>query len=201
MVDVRKIAKEQQARAWEVVRDARIVEAWQSIGAQVNLVGSLRTGLLIRNLDINRNLDIDFHVYCEPVDPAISFRAVATLAQNSRVRRVTYGNLLDAEDKCLEWHASYEDPRGDTWQIDMIHIAKASPYAGYFEQVADRINAVIDDEQRDAILAIKYAVPEDRKVMGVKIYMAVMQDGVRDYEQFIQWEKDHRQEGILTWMP
>ncbi|MBP7049956.1 MAG: nucleotidyltransferase domain-containing protein [Phycisphaerae bacterium] len=195
MKDVRRIAQEQQARAWEVIREARVMEAWQSTGAQINLVGSLRTGLLIRHLDI------DFHIYLDPVDPAISFQAVAALARNPRVRRVAYSNLLDAEDMCLEWHAWYEDPQGDTWQIDMIHIAQASRYAGYFEQVADRINAVIDEGQRDAILSIKYAIPEDRKVMGVKIYMAVIRDGVRDYEQFVEWEKLHPEEGIITWMP
>jgi hypothetical protein len=195
MEDVRKIADQQQARAWEVVREARIVEAWQSIGAQINLVGSLRTGLLIRHLDI------DFHTYLEPVDPATSFRAIATVARNPRVRRITYANLLDVEDKCLEWHAWYEDPHGDTWQIDMIHIAKASCYAGYFERVADRINAVIDEGQRDAVLSIKYAVPEGRQVMGVKIYMAVIRDGVRGYEQFVRWEKEHPEQGIITWMP
>jgi hypothetical protein len=195
MADVRRIAEERQAQAWDVVREVRVVEAWQSIGAEINLVGSLRTGLLIHNLDV------DFHIYCEPIDPAVSFRAVAILAQNPRVRRITYANLLDAEDMCLEWHASYETARGDTWQINMIHIARASRYAGYFEQVADRINAAIDDEQRDAVLSIKHAIPEGRKVMGVKIYMAVMRDGVRDYPQFVQWEKRHPEEGIVTWMP
>lgn len=195
MVDIRKAAEEYQARAWEVIREARIVEAWQSIGAEINLVGSLKTGLLIRYLDI------DFHTYLEPVDPATSFQAVAAIARNPRVRRIEYGNLLDAEDMCLEWHAWYEDPRGDTWQIDMIHIAKASRYAGYFERVADRINAVIDEEQRQAILSIKYAIPEDKKVMGVKIYMAVIRDGVRDYARFVEWEKSHPEEGIFSWMP
>ncbi len=195
MTDIFEIAKEDQSRAWDVVREARIQEAWKSIGAEINLVGSLRTGLLIRHLDI------DFHVYTEPMDLADSFRAMAILAQNPRMRRVTYANLLDAEDMCLEWHAWYEDPRGDTWQIDMIHIAKASRYAGYFERVADRINAVIDEEQRQAILSIKYAIPEDKKVMGVKIYMAVMRDGVRDYARFVEWEKSHPEEGIFSWMP
>lgn len=195
MTDVFAIAKEHQSRAWEVIRDAQILEAWKAIGAEINLVGSLRTGLLIRHLDI------DFHIYTEPMDLADSFRAAAILAQNPRIRRITYANLLDAEDMCLEWHAWYEDPRGDTWQIDMIHIAKASRYAGYFERVADRINAVIDEEQRQAILSIKYAIPEDRKVMGVKIYMAVMRDGVRDYTRFVEWEKSHPEEGIFSWMP
>lgn len=195
MTDVFEIAKEHQSRAWEVVREARILEAWKSIGAEINLVGSLRTGLLIRHLDI------DFHIYTEPMDISDSFRAIATLAPNPRIRRIEYANLLDAEDRCLEWHAWYEDPRGDTWQIDMIHIVRASRYAGWFEQVADRINAVIDEEQREAVLSIKYAIPKDRKVMGVKIYMAVMRDGVRDYPQFVEWEKRHPEEGIFTWMP
>lgn len=195
MADVRKIAEEQQARAWDVVRDTRVREAWQFIGAEINLVGSLRTGLLVRNLDI------DFHIYSDPMDITQSFRAVAVLAQNPRIRRITYANLLDAEDMCLEWHASYEDPRGDTWQIDMIHIARESRYAGYFERVAERIIEVLTDEQRDAILSIKHAAPEGRKVMGVKVYMAVIRDGVKDYEQFVEWEKSHPEEGIFSWMP
>ncbi len=37
--------------------------------------------------------------------------------------------------------------------------------------------------------------------MGVKICMAVIRDGVRDYEQFVRWEKEHPEEGIITWMP
>ncbi len=62
---------------------------------------------------------------------------------------------------CLEWHAWYEDPRGDTWLIDMIHILRASPYAGRFEETADRIAAALDDELREAILLIQYAIPEE----------------------------------------
>lgn len=28
----------------------------------------------------------------------------------------------------------------------------------------------------------------------------VIRDGVRDYEQFVEWEKSHPEEGIFTWM-
>jgi len=29
----------------------------------------------------------------------------------------------------------------------------------------------------------------------------VVRGGVRDYEQFVEWEKLHPEEGIITWMP
>lgn len=195
MKDVFRIADEYQRRAWAVVQDTRVQEIWQALGAEINLVGSLRTGLLIRHRDI------DFHIYTDPLLLSDSFRAVAMLAENRGIREITYRNLLDTPEMCLEWHASYDDPHGDTWQIDMIHISRASPYAGWFEDVAARIQAALNDELREAILTIKYAVPDDRKVPGVKIYMAVMRDDVRSYDEFVEWEKRHPEGGILLWAP
>ena len=43
-------------RAMEVVRDSGIIGIWESVGARVNLVGSLKTGLLMKHRDI------DFHI-------------------------------------------------------------------------------------------------------------------------------------------
>ncbi len=60
MKDIIELAEESQNRAWEVIRDAKIMDAWTSIGATVNLVESLKTGLLLNHLDI------DFHVYTSP---------------------------------------------------------------------------------------------------------------------------------------
>ena len=53
MKDIIELAEESQNRAWEVIRDAKIIDAWASIGATVNLVGLLKTGLLIKHLDID----------------------------------------------------------------------------------------------------------------------------------------------------
>ncbi len=105
MKDIIELAEEFQNRAWEVIRDAKIMDAWTSIGAKVNLVESLKTGLLINHLDI------DFHVYTSPFILADSFKAMSMIADNRRVKRIKYANLLDTEE-CLEWHAWYEDPGG-----------------------------------------------------------------------------------------
>ena len=136
MDELLKIAAANQQRAREVIRDTDLEAIWQQVGAEPNLVGSLRTGLLMTHRDI------DFHIYSSPLRLADSFAAMARLAENSRIRSITFNNLLDAPDQCLEWHAWYADADDRLWQIDMIHMPKGSAYDGYFERVADRIAAV-----------------------------------------------------------
>ena len=55
-MDILELAKRNQQKAWEIIEDTRIVRIWEGIGAKVNLVGSLRTGLLMKHRDI------DFHL-------------------------------------------------------------------------------------------------------------------------------------------
>lgn len=195
MSGILQLAEEYQRKAWQVVKETAVVEIWRAQGAEINLVGSLKTGLLIKHRDI------DFHIYSDTVDAAGSFAAAARLAANGKIRKIWYANLLDTPEVCLEWHAWYEDGDKNMWQIDMIHMPKRSTYAGYFERVAERIAAVLTPETRDAILTIKNAVPDDQKVMGIEIYQAVIRDGVRDYAAFLQWRSQHRQTGIITWVP
>ena len=113
MNDILEIAAANQQRAREVIRDTDLEAIWRSVGAEANLVGSLRTGLLMKHRDI------DFHIYSSPLRVADSFAAMARLAENPRIRRIEYGNLLDAQDQCLEWHAWYADADERLWQIDI----------------------------------------------------------------------------------
>jgi predicted nucleotidyltransferase len=184
-----------QKQAWKVIEETGVIKHWTSIGATINLVGSLKTGLLIKNRDI------DFHIYTNPFSLCDSFLAVSKLAENNRITEISYRNLIEKEDKCIEWHASYVDLHGATWKIDMIHILNESEFAGYFENVADRISAVLTHETREAILRIKSAIPDDKKVMSIQVYQAVIEDGVRDIAGFWLWKKQNLNEGIVTWIP
>ena len=194
-MNILELAKRNQQKAWEIIEDTRIVRIWEGIGAKVNLVGSLRTGLLMKHRDIN------FHIYTSPLDLSASFRAMAELAENTSVKKIEYTNLLHTAEACIEWHAWYQDMEGELWQMDMIHIQEGSRYDGYFERVAERISAVLTDEMRLAILKLKYETPDTEKIMGVEYYQAVIQDGVRSYPEFEEWRRLHPAVGVVEWMP
>lgn len=190
-----EIAQTNQLRAHEIIQELNLIPLWASINVEAHLVGSLRMGLLMKHLDI------DLHLYSDPVSLADDFRIITRLAQNPRVKRIEYANLLDTEEACLEWHLHYEDPLNQMWQIDMIHILKGSRYDSYFEQMADRIVAALTDETRHTILQLKYETPESEKIMGIEYYQAVLRDGVKNYVEFETWRRQHPITGIITWMP
>lgn len=194
-MDILDIAERNRQKAWKVIEDTQVVPAWESIGAEVNLVGSLKTGLLMKHRDI------DFHVYTSPFSLSDSFRAMAKLAENPSVTKVEHVNLLDTDEACMEWHAWYRDAENELWQIDVIHIVKGSRYDGFFEKFAERLAAVLTEETRQTILRLKYETPETEKIMGVEYYQAVIRDGIRTYRDFMEWRKRHPTTGISTWMP
>ena len=194
-MNILDMAWQNQQEAWKVVENSGIIPAWKNIGAEVNMVGSLRTGLLMKHRDI------DFHIYSSPLSLSDSFQAMARLAENPFIRKIECANLLHTVEECVEWHAWYQEPAGELWQIDMIHIRKGSRYDGYFEKVADRIEALLTDETRQAILQLKYETPETEKIIGVEYYQAVIQDGIRNYADFSEWRKLHPVTGVVEWMP
>ena len=148
MNDVLALAEENQGKAWRVVEASGLIAAWESIGAEVHLVGSLKTGLLMKHRDI------DFHIYTAKLEPEKSFAAMAKIAANPAVERVTYGNLAATDEHCFEWHAWFRDADGELWQLDMIQIERGTFYDGYFERVAERISAVLTPELKLAILTL-----------------------------------------------
>lgn len=195
MDTIEEIARRNRQRAEEVIRDARLVEIWQSIGAEPRPVGSLRSELLMKHRDI------DFHIYSSPLRLEESFAAMARLAADPAVERIECRNLLATDEACVEWHAAYRDRDGELWQLDMIHIVRGSRYDGYFERAADRIAAALTPETRHAILRLKYDTPDEEKIAGIEYYVAVLRDGVRTYDAFVEWRRTHPLTGIVEWMP
>ena len=192
------LAESMLTRAREVVRRSGVIEAWERIGATVRPVGSMATGLMMKHRDV------DFHIYTDALDPAESFRAVSAICSDPHVSQLEYRNLADTDEACLEWHVLY-DLDGEPWQIDMIQIRKGSRFDGHFERVAERINAVLTPETRDAILRLKYLTPDAEHIPGIAYYHAVFADGVRTWPQFTAWLRERRASapspGIDLWCP
>lgn len=195
MKQIEEIVAKNQEKAWEIIRDTNVMGIWQDAGATIKLVGSLKMRLLVKHRDI------DFHIYTECLDIANSFSAMAKLAQHPHIKRIEYGNLINTDEKCIEWHAWYEDDCKNLWQLDLIHIEKGSTYDGYFEKVAERISAILTEETRQAILRLKYETPDTDKIRGIVYYQAVIQGGVRTYAEFTEWLKSNPIDGVIEWMP
>ena len=192
--NIELIAKNNFEKALHVIEKSGVRQAWESIGATVNQVGSMAMGLLMKHRDI------DYHIYTEKLDIAKSFEVIKKICDNPAVTRLEYRNLADTEEACLEFHI-YFMLDGEEWQIDMIQILKGSQFDGYFERVAERIKAVLTPETRRTILELKYLTPDDEHIMGIEYYQAVIADGVRTYPEFIQWRKTHPVNGIISWCP
>lgn len=183
-------------KADEIISETGIVEIWQSVGATINLVGSLKMGLLVKHRDI------DFHIYSSPLNILNSFEAIRLLASHPAIKRIEYANLLDTEEQCIEWHAWYYDGHDNTsWQIDMIHMAKGSQLEGYFEHMAERISAVLTEEERRTIITLKYLTPDNEKIMGIEYYKAVIDGGVRTLDELYEYRASHPVTGIVQWIP
>jgi hypothetical protein len=195
MEDIFALAQHNQQCAREVLQSTQIMELWQSIGAQVNLIGSLKMGLLMKHLDI------DMHLHTPTVNIEDDFKVMSRLACTPNLQSIMYHNLLDTEEACLEWHAHYKDNDNRIWQLDMIHIVKGSKYDGYFEEVANHIMSIITPEQKNTILRIKYDTPENESIRGIEYYKAVIESGIDNYADFHQWRKVQPAESIIEWMP
>ena len=195
MENILNISAGTERRARKVLDDSGVIRIWETAGAEVNIVGSLAMGLMMKHRDI------DIHLYTDRLDPAVDFAAMARLAANPAVERMTYANLSATEEECIEWHAWLRDERGDEWQLDMIHIRRGSRYDGVFERMADRIKSAMTPGQRETILRLKFETPDTEHIAGVEYYMAVLRDGVADYAEFVSWRTAHPLEGIAEWRP
>ena len=196
MTKITEISENNYKTALKIINELEIESIWQSYNSRANLVGSIKTGLLMSHLDI------DYHIYSDDFSIKNSFAAVAEIAGHPGVNRVLYINNIEQEDMCLEWHLKYTDNDNRIWQIDLIHIMNDSPYTGKFERVADKINRVLTEKTREAILKIKWELSEnDQKAMGIEVCKAVIEDNISTYSEFLDWKKINRNEGILQWEP
>ena len=194
-MDILELAKQNQQTAWKVLDETRIIQAWEYIGATVHLVGSLKSGLLMKSRDI------DMHIYTDELDISESFSVIQELAKRLPFKEVQFKNLIHTEEECLEWHALYEDKELNTWKFDMIHIRKGSKYDGVVENVTGAIIKKLTPEIKRTILQIKYDVPIDVMIPGIEIYHAVFTGDVRSYKELEIWRKEHSLTNSLEWLP
>lgn len=196
MDKINNLSNQNLAKARQIIEELRIKEIWESLDSTCNLVGSVRTGLLLNHLDI------DFHTYSDDFSIETSFKAISKISKNPKIKEISYKNLLNAEDMCLEWHLSYEENPDRIWTIDIIHIKNESPYAGMIERVTEKIKAALTEEFKQIILGIKWQCEQGKeKIPAIEVYEAVMDDGIKNFEEFRKWKKSRKNDAISIWEP
>ena len=183
-----------QGRAKRVLMSSDIANVWEQNGCRVNLIGSLRMGLLASHKDI------DLHVYSKDITEESSFAIAAQIAKLPNVLEIKCINGLHTDEHCIAWHIFYQYEE-DIWQIDVIHIEEGTEYDGFFERMADRITEVMTTDQKYRILKLKFETPPDKDYHGVEYYEAVISNGVSNMKDFEEWVTEHRKKPMYYWVP
>lgn len=192
--EIFELASVNQKRARKVLETSGISKIWLQNGCRVNLVGSLRMGLLASHRDI------DLHVYSKGITEEKSFAIASCIAKLPNVTEIRCINGLHTEEHCIAWHILYKY-EGEIWQFDVIHIEDGTKYDGYFERMADRILEDMTPIQKETILRLKFETPTDKDYHGVEYYESVIADGVSNMEDFEKWVSEHRKKPIYYWIP
>ena len=183
-----------QERARGVLVSSGIGDVWERNGCRVNLVGSLRMGLLASHRDI------DLHVYSKGITEEGSFAIAAQVARLPGVTEIRCINGLHTDEHCVAWHIFYRCEE-EVWQFDVIHIEEGTEYDGFFERMADRIVEVMTSGQKEIILRLKFEAPSGSDFHGVEFYEAVIADGISNMVEFEEWLTDHRKKPMYYWIP
>lgn len=186
---------ELSGQAAKFLRASGILETWESIGAKIRCVGSFRTGLMMKDRDI------DLHIYTETLDLPQSLKAINALMNSPRTRKLTYINGADSDEHCLEWHLQMTDDVGSLWTVDLIQIAAGSRLDGFFEDTAEAITGALTPESRKKILELKAAEPTGSNICGVEFCKAVLSGGVTTWDEFQQWRRSDSPEELFSWRP
>lgn len=192
--EITALAEKSREKAQNVISQSGIADVWKAEGCRVNLVGSLRMGLL------GPHRDIDFHVYSAGITEEISFAIAAKIARIPGVKEIRCINGLGTEEHCVAWHIFYEH-EGEIWQFDIIHIEEGTRFDGYFERMADRIVTVMTADQRKTILRLKFETPAEKDYHGVEYYEAVIADDVATISELEKWVAVHRKQTPYYWIP
>lgn len=192
--EINALALANQVKAHEILTESGIADIWKEAGCQVNIVGSLRMGLLASHRDI------DLHVYSKGITEENSFTIVSRIAKNPNVTEIRCINGLHTDEHCIAWHLFYKY-KEEIWQFDVIHIEEGSQFDGYFENMADRIIEVMTEPERDTILRLKFETPDGADFHGVEYYEAVIADGIRSLSELENWIEEHRKKPLYYWIP
>jgi hypothetical protein len=181
--------------AMQILADLKLLERWEAYGDPI-LVGALAYGLLVQP-------DIDMEIYCHTPRIEDGFNVLQACAQNPRVKKARFANELDGPDQGLYFQLRYLHESGELWKIDMWLISHDHPGPRAADLV-EPMKRALTNETRRAILEIKEGLLQENLDQGyasLNVYRAVLDDGVRKLQYFLEWCRNNKTDGLLDWRP
>lgn len=177
-----------------ILADLQLLEKWSAFGEPI-LVGAVSYGLVVAP-------DIDIETYCDEPKIEDGFQVVLACVRHPRIWKARFSNDLDGPNNGLYWQLSYRHENGQVWKIDMWLIRH--DYQGPRSAcIVEPMKQSLTDETRQAILEIKERAVLDPTVQcgSIYIYRAVLDHGIRDFDQFKSWLEHNQTAGLTNWMP
>jgi hypothetical protein len=186
-------AAELKRQAHQLIKELGIMYRWSLVGNTV-LVGSASFGLM-------STPNLDFEIYVDQPDIRQGFDTVREIATISGVQQIQFHNFMGTSDPGLYWRIDYQDRYGVIWDIDNWLVPFSHPHAGMAASFATAMNQALTDESRQIILTIKAQMSPTKKFRGIDVYKAVLDGGVRDWAEFLQWMEKNPPVKMETWRP
>jgi hypothetical protein len=180
-----------QADAYTVIDTLDVLERWRRFGVPF-LCGAVAHGLLVAP-------DIDVEIFGHPRASA-GFALVSEWADDPAVRRVLFINALDGDDAGLGWEIRYR-LRDVDWSVQMwlLPVDYSGPRSA---ALVEAMRDALDRTARCAVLRIKEAlVRRAGAYRSIDDYRAVLDDGVKDLDEYDEWCRLHSSTGLISWKP
>jgi hypothetical protein len=129
---------------------------------------------------------------------------MAAVAESPKVVRIEFKNDLGTRGKWLYWEIHYRDEDGVLWKVETYFCGPGDPYAHFSERLTEALRKALTEEHRIAILTIKEALIERglmEQTKSTDIYRGVVDASIRSVEEFLEWVKTNKAEGIVEWTP
>jgi hypothetical protein len=193
-IDVNRRAAKRKQTALSILAKLDLIRRWQRFGRPV-VVGALSYDLLVAP-------DIDMEVYCPNLRVADGFEVLNECAQQPGVVKAQFTNFLEGPDKALYWQLRYREEDGTVWKIDMWSASEDYDLPRS-EHMVEPMRASLTPETRLAILDLKEQREQDPdfECLSIDLYRAVLQDGVRTFDELRAWVSCHETGQLTAWRP
>ncbi len=186
----RALHKKQQAE--KILRELQLIEKWNEIG-DCFVVGATAYDLIVTP-------DIDLETFCEEIDPARIMKELAVLLGNPNVLELKYHDYSKSDFNGHYFKLVYVVQEVH-WTIDMWLFSNNREGA-LSRDIVPFMKETLTTETREIILDIKEALmKKEQDFSSVFIYQAVLEFGVNNINDFLEWTITHNTTVPYHWRP